>query len=95
MLRWALRDSTKVTYGATIGSQDIVLLPAAKKPSEDRAFVGSRFRIERGAVLQPISNGMVEMLRWALFRKGGTTGQTDVYWTLWVTNSMAARMSGR
>lgn len=94
-LRWILRDQAKVRYGADIGTQDMILLPAAKRPAESRAFVGSRFRIERTAALEPTNGGAVGLLRWLLYRQGGTTGMTDVYWTLWVSDSLAADMSGR
>jgi hypothetical protein len=94
-LRWALRAQTKVRYGAQIGTQDMALLPAAKKPAESRAFVGSRFRIERTGSLAPADGGAAALLRWLLFRQGGVVGAADVNWTLWVSDSLAAEMSGR
>lgn len=94
-LRWVLRNQAKVRYGIDIGTQDMLLLPSAKKPAESRAFVGSRYRLERMAALDPTNGGVVGLLRWLLYRQGGTTGTTDVYWTLWVSDSLAADMSGR
>lgn len=94
-LRWALRAQTKVRYGVQIGAQDMALLPAAKKPNETRAFVGSRFHIERSGALAPAESSAAALLRWLLYRQGGVVGAVDVNWTLWVSDSLAAEMSGR
>jgi hypothetical protein len=99
-LRWVLRDQRKMTAGDA--AADMTLLPAAAKPDGARGYIGNQFEVARSGDLGPVRCSSTEtatdcsaLARWALFREINPGDVTSKRWTLWLSNDVAAKISGQ
>lgn len=99
-LRWVLRDQRKMTTGDS--AADMTLLPAVAKPAGARGFIGNQFEVTRSGNLSPVRCNSTDtatdcsaLARWALFREINPGDVTSQRWTLWLSNEVAAKISGQ
>ncbi len=99
-LRWVLRDQRKMSAGNS--AADMTLLPAAAKPDSARGYIGNQFEVTRSGNLSPVRCNSTEaatdcsaLARWALFREINPGDVTSQRWTLWLSNDIAAKISGQ
>ncbi len=99
-LRWVLRDQRKMKTGDA--GADMTLLPSAAKPVGTRGYIGNQFEVTRSGNLSPVRCNSTDtatdcgaLARWALFRAINPGDVTSQRWTLWLSNEVAAKISGK
>jgi hypothetical protein len=102
-LRWALREQRDMRSGSEFGELNAAVFPQALKPQSARGFIGSPFEVLRSSELNIVCTrgadnrlDCTQLARWFAFRTLDPSVTVDSQrWTLWLSDSLAARSGGQ